>query len=844
MSQYPAVIDVAALNGADGFRLSGSGAGAQLGYSVAAGGDINGDGFADLILGAPDNGLYGGPRSGAAYVVFGSASGFAADVQLSSLSGSNGFRITGLDPIGGLGASVTSGDINGDGFSDIVLGSPGQLYAYDQAAYVVFGRGAGFAPSLDVSGLTGGDGFKFTVGSSNANFGAGVSTGDINGDSFDDLLVSSGFYVFVTSVGRGSVVSGHAGTFPANIPSPGVPGASGGPLGNWLGGVDSVTTGDVNGDGIADLIVASPEAFGHYLGFYGGSVYVVFGTESGIGTGVNAQTLNGIDGFKIAGRPDPSPIGSGDHIGSSIAAADINGDGYADLAFTSDTATYVVFGKAGGFAPTLDLSNPQLGVVVLAGSTGSVASVGDVNGDGFDDVAINGAVVFGKVDGFGAGLDLAHLNSADGFRIVDSRPGDRITYPPRAAGDLNGDGVGDMILGEPSAGLNGSYAGAAFVVYGRLPDTAVTRVGSRASQTLVGGDFADQLSGLAGDDRLYGHGGDDTLDGGSGDDTAVYYGPRASYLITTAASGVTTLQDLRSGSPDGADTLANVEHLKFADQTVSLSPPPMNLAPVAGPDSLSTPYATALRVPVATLLVNDSDPNGDSLSITTVGGAQHGTVALNGGVVTFTPFTTYAGPAGFTYTLDDGHGATATGQVTVTVSGTSPGYIYRAGVTAPETIDTTGDALNHNIVLGSGDDVVFTGPGGSSVKLGAGHDMVIGGAGKDTITFGPGLGEATGGSGPDVFVFVKGQIADPTAHGGAFDTVTDFSGAGSTYAPGRDLIYLKGFAGASTITYEHDLTGNPTAHLYRVDDGAYHAEFVLQYAATGVDLVKGQFGFL
>ncbi len=82
----------------------------------------------------------------------------------------------------------------------------------------------------------------------------------------------------------------------------------------------------------------------------------------------------------------------------------------------------------------------------------------------------------------------------------------------------------------------------------------------------------------------------------------------------------------------------------------------------------------------------------------------------------------------------------------------------------------TGDGAAHSIVTGSRDTTVYTGSGGSSVKLGAGDDVVIGGAAKDTITFGPGLGTASGGAGPDVFIFAKGQIADPAAHGGQYDT--------------------------------------------------------------------------
>ena len=281
----------------------------------------------------------------------------------------------------------------------------------------------------------------------------------------------------------------------------------------------------------------------------------------------------------------------------------------------------------------------------------------------------------------------------------------------------------------------------------------------------------------------------------------------------------------------------NVTYVDFSIQGT-------NDAPTPGADSATTSYATPVTISAASLTANDADPDGFVLLVTSVAGAQHGSVTLSGEDIVFTPDVGYVGAAGFSYTVEDGAGGTATGQVAVSVTGTSPGYIYRAGIAASETIDTTGDAFSHNIVTGSGDDTVFTGSGGSSVKLGAGTDVVLGGTGKDIVTFGPSLDTVTGGAGPDNFIFVKGQIADPARHGGQYDTVTDFTGAGGAYVAGRDFIYLKGFAHTATITYEHDLSGDPAAHLYRVDDGAYHAEFVLDYAGAGAALSHSQYGFL
>src|SRR5262249_47926244 len=140
-------IDLSSLDGSNGFRISGAAAGDRSGFSVASAGDVNGDGFADLIVGAygaDPNGAY----SGASYVVLGKASGFSADIDLSSLDGSNGFRLSGGAAGDFSGWSVASaGDVNGDGFADLVVGASGAdpNGSNSGASYVVFGKAAGFA---------------------------------------------------------------------------------------------------------------------------------------------------------------------------------------------------------------------------------------------------------------------------------------------------------------------------------------------------------------------------------------------------------------------------------------------------------------------------------------------------------------------------------------------------------------------------------------------------------------------------------------------------------------------------------------------------------------------------
>ena len=122
-SGFAANIDLSTLDGTTGFKLSGAAAGDQSGRSVASAGDVNGDGFADLIVGASGADPHG-IDSGASYVVFGQASGFAANIDLSTLDGTTGFKLSGAAAGDYSGGSVASaGDVNGDGFADLIVGA-------------------------------------------------------------------------------------------------------------------------------------------------------------------------------------------------------------------------------------------------------------------------------------------------------------------------------------------------------------------------------------------------------------------------------------------------------------------------------------------------------------------------------------------------------------------------------------------------------------------------------------------------------------------------------------------------------------------------------------------------
>lgn len=509
-SSNRAAIDL--LDQAD-IQIDGAAAGHKTAQSVASAGDVDGDGFDDVIVGARNAAFNGRATSGAAYVLYGSADGETAPVDLAGLDVGDGFRIDGAAAGDTAGYSVAgAGDVNGDGFDDVLIGAGGASNngrSLSGSAYVVYGGSTRPAVPLDLAALGAGAGFRID-GAATVHFigRSGAGAGDINNDGFDDVIVGTiATHNYATpnnvriSAGSAYVIYGSAS--PAASVDLAALGAStgfridGAATKHYIG-QPVAGAGDVNGDGIDDLLLGA-----HGASYNGrtssGSAYVVYGSESEPSAPLDLAALGASAGFRIDGA-----VGSS-YTGVLVAGAgDINGDDIDDVLLssadannngrTSSGSTYVVYGSVSGPSAPVDLAALGAGAgfridgAASGDSAGfSASGAGDVNGDGVDDVLVGvygasssgrtkaGAayVVYGSVSEPSAPVDLAGVNGAGGFRMDGAAAGNRAGISVAGAGDVNGDGVDDVMVGAYLASNNErTDSGSAYLVYGQLPNHA------------------------------------------------------------------------------------------------------------------------------------------------------------------------------------------------------------------------------------------------------------------------------------------------------------------------------------------------------------------------------------
>jgi hypothetical protein len=440
---YPITIDP--LSTSADWSKAGGQASANFGFSVATAGDVNGDGYSDIIVGAPyyDNGY---SDHGVVFGYYGSESGPSTTHDW--LVGTN----QKTDAHFGFSVS-TAGDINGDGYSDVIIGAPGCENGQTDEGIVYIYHGS-------ESGLTSYSTYQREVNQASAQFGFSVSTaGDVNGDGYSDIIASA-LYYDGGQTDEGKVFVYHGS--PSGLSS----------TPDWDQELNQAyaqygfavsTAGDVNGDGYSDVIVGAPYYDNAQVDE--GQVFAYYGSSGGLASDWSwykrSNTANARFGFSVS------------------TAGDANGDGYSDVLvgtpYWNNGMAAMYMGTSGGIYD-VPIWGPSEGTTWIRFGY-SLACAGDINGDGYSDVIV-GAPEYSDGQTYEGRAYVYYGNSSGASSTADwtvesDQANAYLGQCVATAGDVNGDGFSDVIVGAPNYDDTQTDEGKAYLYFGAI-DTFIT----------------------------------------------------------------------------------------------------------------------------------------------------------------------------------------------------------------------------------------------------------------------------------------------------------------------------------------------------------------------------------
>ncbi|WP_428659015.1 hypothetical protein [Reyranella sp.] len=671
--------------GTGGFKIVGEAAGDGVGRVVGTVGDMNGDGKAEILVGA-DGSDAGGAQSGAAYVVFGKST--TTSVSLASVSaGTGGFRVKGIAGDQAGAALAGLGDVNGDGKADVLIGAPGS-----DSAYVVFGKSG--TAQVDLADVAAGiGGFRIIAEQPGDLARLSVAGGaDLNRDGVNDLVIGTpdngegGVHAGAVYV----VWGGGSGTVDLALVAQGIGGAKVVGSAGSLAGATVAITPDVDGDGTADLMIGAPGT--------GESAYVLFSDSSWqpdtniygtsgndvIGVGYGGVRKVGAGADSILGLAGNDTIGGGggnDTIEGNAGTDTLNGEAGNDW-LDGGSGNDVMTGGAGDDTYVVDSALDSV-IEQTGGGTDTVyASVGYTLASEIENLVLTGA---GHA---GTGNSLAnHITGTSTNDSLDGGLGADLLSGGLGNDTYYVDNVGDVVTEASGGGSDTVRASIDYVLAANVEALALQGTARHGT----GNALVNALTGTAGDDTLDGAGGADSMTGGLGNDS--YIVDNVGDAIVEAAGG-------------GTDTVTASVDFTLAAEVENLT--------LTGTARVATGNALAN---VLTGTSGNDSLDGKTGADTMIGGAGNDTYYVDN-------------------LLDTAVEVTGGGTDTI---GASIDYTLAAGEV--ENLTLTGSAhvgtgnTHKNIITGgTGNDTLDGGGGGDTLIGGAGDDRYILRATSDIVT--------------------------------------------------------------------------------------------------------------